>query len=308
MKTKSIIILALSALFVLPAFAGGEKVVDKSGKQPKWVYSAGTDFIVVSAEAADIETAKDKAMIQVKKQILAAIAENVQSSSSIDTKEKGVNGKYNILEEYNNLVETQSALIPFLSEVSVSRVEDYYWEKLKRGKDYCYRYHIKYPFDRFDLMRLSDDFLTREREINQQIADFTKDNFTSYTSTEQMVQRLKEVRLLRASLMEKDARRATCQNIEKVYNGYLKSITIRLLSVNKQQLVYAPYFGEKQLSSTLQPKLESNCLSDLQFVPNNGKCVVTYDYETSCYDGEENNLVITLNIEGNKVKNTFMVK
>ena len=309
MKTKSIIVMALCSLFLAPCMAGNnEKVVDKSGKQPKWVYSSGKDYLTVSAEAADIQTAKDKAMIQLKKQILNSIAENVKSFSSINTLEQGVNGKYEILEEYANVVETQSALIPFLSEVSPSKVEEYYWEKIKRGKNYTYRYHIKYPFTQFDLMRMSDEFLTQEREINKKLADFSNDNFTTYSSVEEMVQRLQDVRLLRASLMEQDARRTTCQNIEKVYNGYLKAITIRLLSVDKKELVYAPYFGEKQLTTTIQPKLESNCLSDMQFVPRNGKCVVTYDFETSCYEGEENNIIITLNIAGNKIKNTFIVK
>ena len=305
---KKLFVILLTALCVMPAFAGNEKVVDKSGKQPKWVYSSGKDYIVVSAESADIQSAKDKAMTQVKKQILNSIAESVKSTSAISTREQGVNGKYNILEEYNNLVETQGALIPFLSEVSEAKVEEYYWEKIKRGKDYTYRYHIKYPFNQFDLMRLSDEFLTHEREINQKLDDFSKDNFTSYNSVEEMILRLQEVRMLRASLMEQDPRRVTCQNIEKVYNGYLKTIVIRQLSINKQQLVYAPFFGEKQLTTTIQPKLESNCLNDMQFVPQNGQCVVTYDYQTSCYDGEQNDITVTLNIAGNKVKNTFIVK
>lgn len=306
---KKLFIILCAALTVLPTFAGNnEKVVDKSGRQPKWVFSTGKDYITVSAEGADIQSAKDKAMTQVKKQILSSIAESVQSSSSINTREQGVNGKYNILEEYNNLVETKGALIPFLSEVSEAKVEEYYWEKLKRGKSYVYRYHIKYPFNQFDLMRLSDEFLTHEREINQKLDDFSKDNFTSYNSVEEMIQRVQEVRMLRASLMEQDPRRATCQNIEKVYNGYLKTIVIRQLSINRQQLVFAPFYGEKQLTTTIQPKLESNCLNDMQFVPQNGKCIVTYDYQTSCYDGEQNDITVTLNIAGNKVKNTFIVK
>ena len=303
---KKLFVILLAALCVMPAFAGNEKVVDKSGKQPKWVYSSGKDYIVVSAEGADIQSAKDKAMTQVKKQILNSIAESVKSTSAISTREQGVNGKYNILEEYNNLVETQGALIPFLSEVSEAKVEEYYWEKIKRGKDYTYRYHIKYPFNQFDLMRLSDEFLTHEREINQKLDDFSKDNFTSYNSVEEMILRLQEVRMLRASLMEQDPRRATCQNIEKVYNGYLKTIVIRQLSINKQQLVYAPFFGEKQLTTTIQPKLESNCLNDMQFVPQNGQCVVTYDYQTSCYDGEQNDIIVIDKPE--ELKNTFIVK
>ena len=42
---KKLFIILCAALCVLPAFAGNEKVVDKSGRQPKWVYSSGKDYI-----------------------------------------------------------------------------------------------------------------------------------------------------------------------------------------------------------------------------------------------------------------------
>ena len=305
---KHLFLVILCSFVILPAFAGGEKVVDKSGKQPKWVYASGADFITVAAEAADLQAAKDKAMIAVKKQILNSIAENVKSTSAITTQERGVNGKYNVIEEYASLVETEGALIPVLSEVSIAKADEYYWEKIKRGKEYFYRYHIKYPFTQFDLMRLSDEYLAREREINQKLDAFAKDNFTSYDAVEQMIQRVNDLRLFKASLMENDPRRKTCQNIEKVYTNYLKGIAIRQVSVSKKQLVYALYFGDKQISSNLQPKFETECLLDLQYKPLNGTTVVTYDFETACYDTEQNRLTIILSIGGNKVKNTFIVK
>ena len=308
MKKYSLLVI-LCSLFILPAFAAqNDKVVDKSGKQPKWIYASGKDYITVSAEATDVQTAKEKTMTQLKKQILNSVAESVKSSSSINTHEVGVNGKYSVLEDYANSIETQSALIPFLSEVSESKVEEYYWEKIKRGKSYVYRYHIKYPFTQFDLVRMSDEFLTQEREINQKLTDFSKDNFTTYTSVEQMIQRLTDLRLFKASLMERDPRRVTCANIEKVYNNYLKSIAIRLVSVSKKQLVYTLYFGDHNISNNLQPKFETECLLDVQYKPQNGNTLVTYDFETACYDTEQNHLTVTLSIGGNKVKNTFIVK
>lgn len=308
MKKYSLLVI-LCSLFILPAFAAqNEKIVDKSGKEPKWIYASGADFITVAAEAKDLQDAKDKAMIQVKKQILNSIAENVKSTAAVTTQERGVNGKYNVIEEYASLVETEGALIPFLGEVSISKADDYYWEKLKRGKEYSFRYHIKYPFTQFDLMRMSDEYLTREREINNKLNDFAKDNFTTYTSVEQMIQRLTDLRLFKASLMERDPRRVTCANIEKVYNNYLKSIAIRLVSVSKKQLVYTLYFGENNISNNLQPKFETECLLDLQYKPQNGNTLVTYDFETACYETEQNRLTITLSIGGNKVKNTFIVK
>lgn len=291
------------------AFAcAGEKVVDDSGKKPKWLYAAEKEYIIVSAESANLEEAKEKAMLHVKKNILASIAENVRSTSNIDTREQGVNGKYTILENYESAIETKSALIPFLSEVSITKAEDFYWEKIKKGKEFTYRYHLKYPFSKFDLMRMSDEFLEHERELDNKLAAFAEDDFTSYKSTEEMVQQLQNLRLFKASLMEEDGRRNTCQRVEKAYIDYLKNIQLRLISVNKQELVFAPYFGDNKLSTRVQPKLSSNCLGDLQFVPRSNECVVTYDFQTACYADEENYLDVVLTLAGNKIKNRFIVK
>ncbi len=289
--------------------AGGEKVVDSVGRTPKWIYSAEKEYIIVSAESADIEEAKEKAMTKVKKQIMSSIAENVRSSSKISTSEVNANGKFDIIEQYESAIETESAPVPFLSEVGISKAEASYWEKIKKDKDtYYYRYHLKYPFTKFDLIRMSDAFLEREQQLDKQLAAFAQDDFTSYSSTEEMIQQLQQLKVFKSSLMQNDARRVACQNIEKAYTGYIKSITMRLISVNRNQLVYAPYYGEKRLTTNLQPKLASNCLGDLQYIARNGQCIVTYDFQTACYPDEENYLEVTLNLLGNKIKNRFIVK
>lgn len=299
----------IAAFLTTWAYAcAGEKVVDDSGKRPKWLYAAEKEYIIVSAESANLEEAKDKTMLQVKKHILASIAENVKSTANLNTREQGVNGKYTILENYESAIETQSALIPFLSEVSITKAEDYYWEKIKNGKEFTYRYHLKYPFSKFDLMRMSDEFLEHERELDEKLAAFAADDFTSYKSTEEMVQQLQQLRLFKASLMDGDSRHSTCLRIEKVYNDYLKSIQLRLISANKEQLVFTLYFGDNRISTRVQPKLTSNCLGNIQFLPRGEECVVTYDYHTACYEDEENYLDVALILVGNKIKNRFIVK
>jgi hypothetical protein len=288
---------------------GGEKVVDSSGRQPKWIYGAEKEFIIVSAEAANVEDAKEKAMLNVKKHIMSSIAENVRASAKMNSSEVGVNGKYDIIETYESAVETESALIPFLGEVGISKVDEIYWEKIKKDKDhYFFRYHIKYPFSRFDLTRLSDEFMEREAKLDQQLEDFAKDDFSGYSSIEEMMKQLQQVRIFKSTLMERDPRRNSCANIEKAYSDNIKSITLRLISVNKQQLVYAPYFGENRLTTNIQPRLSSNCLSDMQYMSRGGECIVKYDFQTACYEGEENWLDVTLNVLNNKIKNRFIVK
>jgi len=286
-----------------------EKVVETSGKEPKWIYSVEKEFIIVSAESDNLEEAKNKCMLQIKKQILASVAENVQSQSQLSTSEVGVNGHYDIMETYASMVETKSAQIPFLSEVSITKAEDFYWEKIKKDKNaYTYRYHLKYPFSHFDLGRMVTDFEIKEQALDSQLAGFAADDFSTYTSVEQMVARLQEIRMYKASLIEGDSRVERAQRVERVYGEYIRTIQLRLVSVSREELVFTPYFREKALTMQSQPKLKSNCLTNIQYRNHGTECIVTYDFGTGCNEDEQNYLDISFNVGGNKVKNRFTIK
>ncbi|MCQ2324437.1 MAG: hypothetical protein MJZ53_06320 [Paludibacteraceae bacterium] len=304
---RKLCICLFSLLLCSACMTAKVKVVETSGKAPKWIYAVEQEYIIVSAESASLEDAKNKCMLQVKKQILASVAENVQSSSAMDTREIGVNGKYSIMEQYASMVETKSAQIPFLSEVSITKAEGFYWEKLKNDKEYSYRYHIKYPFGKFDLLRMVDDFQSKERALDNQLADFVADDFSQYTSVEQMIARVQELKLFKASLMEGDSRLERCQNVERVYGEYIRSIQLRLIRISKEELVFSANFREKALTMAAQPKLKSNCLSNIQYQSRGTECVVTYDYAT-CTDEQTNFIDVSFNVGGNKVKKRFTIQ
>ena len=303
---KTFVLLAMLILTMGYAFAK-EKVVETSGKTPKWIYAVEQGYIIVSAESESLEEAKNKCMLQVKKQILSSVAESVQAESTLNTHEVGVNGTYSIMDQYASIIETKSAQIPFLSEVSISKAEGFYWEKLKNKKVYSYRYHLKYPFGQFDLVRLVDDFQSKERALDNQLADFAADDFSKYTSVEQMMVRLQELKLFKASLLEEDSRFERCKSVERVYGEYIRSIQLRLIQSNREGLVFTANFREKTLSMVAPPKFKSNCLTNIQYRSLGAECVVMFDYST-CTDEQQTYIDVSFNIGGNKVKNRFVIK
>lgn len=309
MKKLLLILFSLSYLTAWGFCAGGEKVVESSDRHaPKWIYGMEKDYIIVSAQAATIEDARDKAMLQVKKEILSSIAERVKSESHLTNEELSKDGSYQTLTRYVEQINTKSSNIPMLQEVSVAKAEAYYWEKLKRDKQYFYRYHIKYPFSKLELYRMVDNFQMQEAQLDSQLESFRTDNFTSYTTVEAMVQRISDLKIYESGLQEDDERRNICKSIMTAYNKYILEITLRQIDADRDQLTFAPYFGERRLTTNMIPKLRSNCLTALQYSTVGGECRVTYDYNAGCYPDEQNWLEVTLTVSGKKIKNTFYIK
>ena len=311
MKTKTIIAFALCSLLLVPfyAFAGGEKVVDKSGKEPKWVNGMQEDFLIASGEGKSIEDARDKAMLSIKAEIASSIATNVKSSASHYTSETESNGKFDLKSVFLKQIETKTANIPYLNEISANKAEDYYWEKIKVSKDeFKYRYHIKYRFTKLDLMRMVDEFKESEARINKKLQEFADDDFKGYKSVEEMEKRTTALKTFQESLMEEDDRRKTCSTVMDAYRKYFAQISIRPIEITKEEAVFAPYYGENKLSTQKKPQLKTNCLTELQFFSSGDECRVTYDYNTACYPDEQNWLEVGFTFGGKKVSNKFYVK
>lgn len=293
---------------VLSSLACSAKVIESSQKRaPKWLYGIETGYLIVSAESGDLETAKAKAMTSVKQQIVNAIAEKVQATSQTLTQELEANGTYSTMELYSTMVETESANIPFLSRVSIANATEYYWEKIRdKEKNEFYRYHIKYPFSRLDQEEMVDAFERQEAAINAKIEAFQQDDFSSYTSVEQMVDQATALRTFQATLLEKDVRRSTCDKILRGYKHYIEQLTIQAQEVTRERTIYRVYAGDRKLTCNIKPYLRSKCLEKMNFQPTEGGSVITYDY-ANCFEDEKNYIDITLTILGKKVNNRFYI-
>ena len=307
---KKILLLSF-VLLTLPALAcaGGDKVVETSQKKtPKWVNGMEKGYIIESGTAASLDDAKDKAMLEVKKEILNSIVTNIKSESTMTQTELEHNGVFTTVNYYMSQINTKSVTVPYLSEISASKAEEFYWEKLKRDKEIFYRYHIKYPFSELDLFRLADEFKMREAKLDKQMQSFVQDDFSTYTSVEQMTNRISELKAFETTLVPEDDRHQTCKEVLNKYNKYLSDIYLRQLETDHNQLTFAPYFGEHRLTTNLKVQLKTNCLSEMQYSTVGGVCRVTYNYSAGCYDDEQNWLEVIMTINGKKIKSTFYVK
>lgn len=308
-KHGLIISLALFLLAFSSTSCASVKVVESSSRRaPGWVYGVEKNYLIVSAEAGDIETAKNKALNEVKKQILNAISEKVRSSSLITTEETGTSNLFTTMELYRDEIATQSGNIPFLSQVTLANANDYYWEKRynKKTKAEAYRYHLKYPFSRLDQDELIEKFEQQEETINRTLEGFEKEDFSTYASVEEMVAKATALRTYQSTLMENDTRRQTCDRILRGYKSNMEQLSIHALSVNREETIYEVYYGEKKVACNIKPYLRSKCLEKMNWQIKGGVNIVSYSYDT-CFDDEQNYIDITLTVMGKKINHRFYI-
>ncbi len=300
------------ALFLFTCFCSGcatVKVTESSARRaPQWAYGTEHNFLIVSAEAEDIETAKNKALNEVKKQIVNAISENVRSASYTAVEEAGVNNFYSTMELYRDELATESGNVPFLNQVTLANVTDYYWEKRfnKKTQAEWYVYHLKYPFTRLDQDELIEKFEQQEATINHQLEAFEQADFSTYTSVEQMVAQSVAVRTFQSTLMENDARRKTCDRVLRGYKTNIEQLSIQAVSVDREQTLYEVYYGEKKVSCNIKPYLRSKCLDKMDWQVKDGVNAITYDY-TSCFEDEQNYIDITITVMGKKINHRYFI-
>ena len=130
---KAIITLGLVLCAALSGTAGAQnyKVVESSSKKvPVWVNSQQQDYIIVQAIGNDIESLKAECLRSVRQQMIQAVAENVEFGSSSTISQESINNEIvSFMDNYTSTYETQAAKVPFLKGISMSKVEETYWEK-----------------------------------------------------------------------------------------------------------------------------------------------------------------------------------
>lgn len=307
---KRLLIFA-SVLLLAGAAVAGEKTIQSSSKRmPAWVGGMEEGYIIVSAQAVDMDAAQQKAMTQVREQIISAIATRVHSTTSITMHEVADNGSVASHKEMTNKLQVEIADIPYLANVSPSHAADYYWAKIRRDdKSTYYFYHIKYPLSKSRLRLMVEEFEKQQKLINDSLQAFASTNFAEYDDLDQMLLRHTLLKQFAAGLREDDSRQEICKAIRNTYEQMLnRNLHVEVLSANRQGARVALYYGDTQLSCAQLPKTKSNCLTAME-VKKEGKAdAISYDFQTGCYEDEQNYLDIIYTVLGKKITQRTYIK
>lgn len=278
-KLISVAFVAL-ALGVLGQGYAQVKVKEASAsKKPVWVGSLENDYIVTSAINTDMERAKNQCMDNVRKQIIEAVAQNVKSSDISTIEQESVSsGVVSFLDKYAYSYQTQAAKVPFMTGVSVSKIEDYYWEKQvnKKTGEVNYLYSIKYPFPRLELKKLVDEFRTIDENMVVKLNDLEQ-QFDNITSVEQIDKAVNELPALVEYFFD-DTRKNSAKALSRNYANLYNNISINRADNKLGSETISLRLAGRDISYSKAPILKSETLAQLQAVEQDGAWVVTYDY------------------------------
>lgn len=279
-----------------------DKVLEKSGKQPKWVNGLMKDYIITVGSGATNQEAQQNALTMVKERIVSSVAENVKSKSELTKQETTNNNVSAFLEKFASQTTTESGKVPFLQGISLSKVEEFYWEKLQRkDKSIYFYYHIKYPFSDFELQKLVSDFKMRDAELTKQLEDLLAQTET-VESVEQIEKNISELKVLTDYFM--DGRKDQANLGITRYLSMLSSIELVEVESNLGELKYALRLGTRTISTVKKPITKSECARITSTVNNQDSWLVKYDY-ANCYEDPENNILVKYRFGNSDVQKKF---
>lgn len=293
---RLILILAALVFMVQPSNARGTKITDRSAKDaPEWVYSQPENYLVVEVESSSLSEAKDKALEEISRRIVSAVALNVDHTSSSRGEFNSAHCKITESEDFSYDTQTVAARIPYIKGISLTEAEDEYWEKhneKKTGRIF-YRYCVLYPVSSAELKKMRDEFhktdSRKEEELKRLEAEI--DGVSSASQIERAISQLDELK----DYFIDSTRRKAAEGLQRNYKQLYKSLTVEASGpINNSFEIRLKLHG-RTFEASGMPTLKANCASRLEAVPlpDSEGFRITYD-PVDCLDDEENWIEVSI--------------
>jgi hypothetical protein len=267
-----------------------EKIVEKSGKKPKWVNSLQPDFIITMATDNSIENAKTKALAHVKEQIVLSVADNVKTKSEYSTSETTMNKNVSdFIENFKSTTTSGSGKTDYVQGISILKVKDFYWEKVfdKAKKTTYYNYHIKYPFSEGELNELILSYKKQDAELTQKL-ESALSTISGSTSIEEIIAAQSQLGTLRNSFV--DLRQEKAINGINEAKSLLQNMGLKTLQQGSGKLVFELNYNGKTYQYGKMPKISSACATIENIKQEEYKILVDYKSDYCIEEDPENGI------------------
>lgn len=310
---RRISIFAFILLFTLPLFAQYKVEESSSKKAPEWVNSVTQDYLNVSATGSDIEEAKAAVLSAIKQQIAQSIATRIVAESNLSTSAVQTASSFGKTQTLEQSIQSRTAKLPFIGEISLSKAADYYWEKryYKSNGKYEYFYAVKYPFSEFEMKKLVMEYQEYDRGLNAQLAEYEA-GLENITSIEDIDRKLEQIRVFNNEFDQQDPRYEQVQSLANRYRDLYDHISVDYYQEKKGVVAVTMTLSGNPLSTSQRPVIKSNCASKISSSYEGNVLIIRYSDE-NCYELDENYLDLRLRT-GNKylserifIKNTVNI-
>lgn len=305
-KTILLFVFSFVGATVLSGLSAQEKVVEKSAKKPPvWVSGVAQEYIITSAIAGDLETAKSQALEDVRKQVIRAVAENVSLTSQGMTQQRIEHNQIDLfVDNFTSDYQTQSAPIPYITGISLSNAEDSYWEKRqdKKTKAISYLYAIKYPLPEAELRKMIMAFEKQDQEMYGKYNKL-ESQLTDVRSLEQIDRAILELNPLIAYFFDR-VRKNAASSLQQQYTDLYKNISFRVFSNKLGDHRFGLMLNGKTLSTSQRMTVKSDDAYDINVAQLGDTIAVKYQFNGAEYD-RLNDVTVNTRIGGKSVPHRF---
>jgi hypothetical protein len=277
-----------------------EKVVKHDGDGQKWINTLESGYIITSGRAESLELAQQQAIHNVKQSIVQSVAEHIKVNTSNKTTE--LNGDVNLfLNTYSADVKTESGNVPFLKGISLSKVEGWYWEKIKNTKTKAifYRYYIRYPFSDSELNALIAAYQKNDRELTERL-NTVFNIINNTTSLDEMLAANNNLREMNGIF--KDQRKQQVRTGLAVFQSTIKSLAVVAVENNPGKMEVVLVSGTREFTVAKLPRVNSPCASVEEISSNEGTILITYNYDYCKVGSDQNYLEFYFSIGSVRIK------
>lgn len=308
MKGKTITIILLALYIAFPVTAKVKVVNRSASSEPAWINGTEQQMIIVSSKAPTMEEARQKCLDNIRTQILDAISQNIEFTSSEISTQYTQNEMMEFRTQFNSELRKQSANIPYIKGVTLAKAIDSYWEERydKSTKERYFVLSVKYSFPKAELDELVQEFEKRDAEMWQiyktQAAVY--ENISEYEQIETAVNALNGIK----SYFFDTHRRNQVESLQKNFLALYPQVNAE---VKEQGLGYAKiefYLGGKKIKLHTVPVMRSQTATELTYSSSGETPFLTYAYDT-CPKGSYNEITLMWNLPGKRIEKeiTFTV-
>ena len=303
---KRYTVLLLSLLVTAQIVSAQQKIVESSSQNvPSWVGVSVDNFIIVSAEHATLDGAKNSCLKTIQQSIISSVAVNISSNEQSYDAMSNNGYSESITHSYESRVETIAARLPFIQGITLDKAE-IYWKKLydKADKTYKYEVHVKYPFSSQERRALVDQYNAIEKEKSDKFQEI-KDAFSTFTDVEYIARAMNDLKALYEYFMDQNRKaeaKALMENYRKCYNA----ISIVPYHSELGEIVYYLNLEGRRMVTSRRPTIKSDYATKIEFSPIEDNLYrITYNFE-DCLPDDDNKIDISYQFASGAVaRHTF---
>lgn len=280
---------------------GNYKILEKSGKQPKWVNGTDPNYIITYGMGETSEDAKNECLKNIRDQIISAVAINVRSKTEVNIDQR--NGVTD--EKFKYSIVSQSANIPSLQGISISKAVDSYWVKtMDKDRNIKFGYHLKYPFPKSELNRLMAEYAKMNEELDAQLnaGIKTADTATSFASIENAIMQLTNMQDAFIDYRKEKAQMA----LTTIYSMVDALNFVTVPNTNSGNFSFLIKNKGKSLKVNRKPDFKSNCAAFGDYFSKGTSNTITFSNDICKYT-DNPKAILEYRLGSKKIQYEFLI-